>query len=318
MKFNFATSLIIAFILLQLQINAQIKKDPANSKQDPVSAATGTHDMLTDSISVKPKKNHFEIGLSYLTDNIYLGRKDSVRLPYLGPKIGYYDKSGFFAEVEAGFNTSSTNGGLDLITLASGYSFTAGNYEGQFTASKFFYSSKSSNIKSETRGSIEYNNAYDLGFIKPSLQADVNFGPQTDYATTLGLEHSFYADHEKFEITPTVVSNASTQNYYSNYYKVRKYNPKRKTAPLPTGIASISGEVVGASSLKVLDYELQLPIHFETGKCTFGFIPTYALPVHPAELLITTKLNNGTTISKTSTEQLSNRFFGTLEMYIKL
>jgi hypothetical protein len=123
---------------------------------------------------------------------------------------------------------------------------------------------------------------------------------------------------EKLEITPTVVANAATQNYYSSYYKARKYNPKRKTKLLPTGVASISGEVLNASSFKVLDSELSLPIHYETGKCTFGFIPTYALPVHPAEVVITTTLNNGTSTTRTATEKLSNSFFGTLELLIKL
>ena len=310
MKFKFTVSLIFSLIFLCSQhSNAQDTSQLVNTKMKVPPLDTTT---------ARPKKSYVGLALSYVNDNIYLGRKDSLRVPYLSPKIGYYHKSGVFVEIETGFNTSSANSGLDLVTLAAGYAFESGNYDAQFTASKFSYSSSSASVKSEIKGSIEYINGYDFGFIKPTLQGDINFGSRTDYALAFGLEHSFYAAGEKLEITLTAVTNAATQNYYSSYYKVRKYNPKRKTKLLPTGVASISGEVLDASSFKILDTELSLPIHYQTGKCTFGFIPTYALPVHPAQVVITTTLNNGTNNTRTATEKLSNSFFGTLELLIKL
>lgn len=306
MKFTFTISLIF---LCSQHSSAQDTSQIVNLK--PKTAAS-------DSIAARPKKSYAGLGLNYVNDNVYLGRKDSVHVPYLSPKIGYYHKSGVFAEVEVGFNTSTVNSGLDLVTLAAGYALESGNYDAQFTASKFSYSSSSTSVKSEIKGSVEYMNGYDFGFIKPTLQGDINFGTRTDYAAAFGLEHSFYMAGEKLEITPTALTNAATQNYYSSYYKVRKYNPKRKTKLLPTGVASISGEVLDASSFKILDSELSLPIHYQAGKCTFGFIPTYALPIHPAQVVITTTLNNGTSTTRTATEKLSNSFFGTLELLIKL
>jgi hypothetical protein len=302
-------------ILLNLSATAQEKNE--NIKKDAIPVPSQDSAAVADSLKAHPKKSYAGLAFSYVNDNIYQGRKDSLPVPYFTPKIGYYHKSGLFVEAAIGVNASSNNSGIDLFSFDAGYSFTAGNYEGELTATKLSYNSNSANVKSEMTGTLEYLNAFDLGFIKPTVQGAINFGTKNDYAASFGLEHSFYAINDKLEITPTAIANASTQNYYNSYYKARKYNPKRKAKLLPVGVASISGEVLNAAAFKVLDYELSLPIHFESGKFTFGLIPVYAIPVHPAQVVLTTTLNNGTVKTRTATESISNNFFGTLELLIK-
>src|SRR5436305_15254315 len=68
------------------------------------------------------KSSYFKLGLNYQTDNVYLGRKDSVKVPYLTPSIGYYDKSGFYISGSLSYLPSSGENRIDLFIIECGYS----------------------------------------------------------------------------------------------------------------------------------------------------------------------------------------------------
>jgi hypothetical protein len=306
--------LLVACSLFSIIFSGQII---AQENRDTAAQTTFSIVPITDSLKTREIKSYFQVGASYVSDNVYLGRKDSVALPYFTPSLGYYAKSGFFTNASFGFLTSASASRLDVVNLAMGYAFTKGNYDGELTGAKYFYSSQSTSVKSEVKASVEYLSGYDFGFIRPTLLATFNIGNKLDIAGSPGLEHTFSLLKDKGEITPTVLMNASTQNYYNDYYKVRRYNPKRKTKIPPNGVASISGEVLNAAAFKVLDYEFSVPLKYSFGKCEISFTPVYAVPVHPAEVAIITKLNNGTTNTKTGVEKLQNTFFSTLEFICK-
>lgn len=276
------------------------------SKQGEQSAQTD------NSSDHRHEKSYFKAGLSYMNDNVYLGRKDSVALPYITPLFGYYHKSGLFVEGSVGYLKSASQSRIDVVSLEGGYTFSAGNYDGEITASKFFYSSQSTSVKSDVKSSLAYFNEFDFGFITPTFTATLNFGNKTDIGGQFGLEHTFYAIDDKMDFTPTFTGNASTQNYYNNYYKNRRYTIKRKGKPPVAGIAAVSGTLLDASSFKVLDYEISLPINYKLGKFTFNFAPVYAIPVHPAQVEVTTTLANNSSSTKIHTEKIENDFFGTI------
>ena len=305
--------LFICTLIICFNSFAQADTTLANLK-DTVSQVSQTSDTggEKDSESNResnsnPKKSYFRAGLSYLSNNVYLGRKDSIPVRYLTPKLGFYTKSGFFVEGTAGELIDAKVTRLDMFSLAAGYSFSAGNYEGEVTGSKFFYNSQSSNIRSGVGASLEYYNSYDFNFIRPTISTTLNFSNKLDFASAFGLEHSFTLIEDKMDLTPTLVANASTQNYYNNYYKKRRNAAKAKASP--TAVASVSRQVLNASSFKLLDYEASLPINYEIGKLRLSFVPTYAIPVHPAEIEVTSLLNNGTDKVRTVSEKLSNSFF---------
>ena len=304
------SAVLFCTLLLHENTSAQEIKDSVLQKAtDSISQKNNIEVPVADRPLSDAAKSYFSFGASYTNNNVYLGRKDSVAVPYLSPKIGYYTKSGFFIEAAGGFIASGSNSRLDLFSFGGGYSFKKGNYDGAFTASKFYYNSQSTSVKSEVKGSVEYFNGYNMGFIKPTLLATLNFGNKTDFAGAFGLEHTFSLLGDMLEITPTAVANASTQNYYNSYYKQRKYSIARKGRLPPAGVSSISGEVLDAAAFKVLDYELSLPVNFETGKWTFILTPVYAIPVHPAEVIVTTTLNNGTSASIQAFEKIQNNFY---------
>ena len=254
--------------------------------------------------------SHFEAGLTYQSNDVYLGRKDSSVLPYFIPQFTYYHKSGLFASLSLNYLNSTTVNRVDLITLGGGYMFHTGDYEGQFTISKYFYNSQSSSIKSQISASLDYENSFDFGFIKPFVTGTLNIGGKLDVVALFGLEHSFYLASGKIDITPTFAMSGSTQNFYNDYYKKSRYNPKK--LKLQNGIASITGTVQNASTFKILDFEPTLPINFRFGKCTINFSPTYSIPIHPAAIAIQTQLNNGTVLNRTRTETLENSFYWTV------
>ena len=93
-----------------------------------------------------PVKSYGKLTLNYLTNSVYNGRQDSLKTPYLTPTLGYYAKSGFFADGSFSYLTRSGANRIDLATLEMGYDFSAGNFDGEVVGSKYFYNSASTKI----------------------------------------------------------------------------------------------------------------------------------------------------------------------------
>jgi hypothetical protein len=266
--------------------------------------------------STTPKKSYWQTGLSYLSDNVYLGRKDSVKIPYIMPTIGYYHKSGLYADATLGYAVVPGDYHIDMVSLEAGYALSAGNFDGQVSISKFYYSSQSFSVRSEIQENIVVDAAYDLHFIKPTFETTFNFGQATDYIVTWGLQHTFYAAKDAIDITPGVTMNSGTQNSYNSYYRHRKYSVTRKKGTVVNG--TIIATVVDPSAFKILDYEATIPINYTLGKFIFNFTPTLAIPVNPAQVSRARTPTGGATTTKVVTlEKLNNSFFWNLGVQFK-
>jgi hypothetical protein len=252
-------------------------------------------------------KSYFEAGFSYLSNNVYLGRHDSLKIPYLTPSFNYYNKSGFYAGTSLSYLASAGNSHTDLVELEAGYAFTSDKFSGVFSAEKDFYNSQSKNVKSETKGSLNGTISYDFGFIKPVLQGGIVFNTRDDYYAAFGLGHSFFLANDNFEINPSLLINASTQNYYNSYYSKRKFATKRKNQ---TGtVTTMKAYLPNVSAFKIMDYEFSLPVDYSLGKFIFDFTPTEAFPVNPNVVELTVTPPSGIPVTRTKTENLSNIFF---------
>jgi len=252
--------------------------------------------------------SHWQAGINYLSNNVYLGRKDSMSLPYITPGIGYYHKSGLFVSGSLSYVSSAAQSRVDLFELVAGYTFTSNKLDGEISFSKDFYNSKSYGVKSETKGSLDGSLSYDFGFIKPSIETGISFNKKPDYSVGFGLGHSFYAADDNLEIAPAFLLNASTQNYYSSYYSKRKYSLKRKKGNT-TGGATITAYLPNAAEFKIMDYEFSMPVNYTAGDFTFNFTPTLAVPTNPTIVVLTIKPVVGNSYTKTSTEKISNVFY---------
>lgn len=305
-------SICLSCFVLLLSTKSLKAQDSTSSVKDSLQSK------VSDSLSLEefkdsikkliPVKSYFQASITYLSNNVYLGRKDTAATPYITTMVGYYHKSGLYLNASASYLPTAGENRIDLVTVETGYSFKSGKFEGQASAAKFWYSSASYNIRSELKGSISFFGAYDFGFIKPTLTPMLNIGNKLDFALTMGAEHTFYLADDAIDITPTVNANASTENYYNSYYKVRKFSVKRKGVNV-TVKGYRSGEVINSAQFKLLDYEFTLPINYTIKKFTFNFSPVYAMPVNAAVIAVTTKKGNQAPTTKTSSEVLSNSFF---------
>lgn len=265
-----------------------------------------------DTVPVK-RKSHLKIEVGYLTDNVYLGRSDSVKIPYITAGLRYIHKSGLFAGVSA--NYLSTEGRTDMFELTGGYMMSKGNWDAEISGTKYYYNANSYSVNAETKGEISLYASYDLGFISPSITAGMKFSQATDYTTTLGLEHDFSFLNERLQLEPGIYVNAATQNYYNAYYEKRKYATNRKGVKKAVG--TITANTDDAAAFKILDYELTVPLEYTLRRFTIGITPVYAIPVNPNHINITVTTANATRY-RSYYETLSNRVYCSFDLTFKI
>jgi hypothetical protein len=160
---------------------------------------------------------------------------------------------------------------------------------------------------------LAYDNSYDFGFIDPALNLTWTFGNHIpDYQAAFVLQHQYSIGN--LNITPTATMNAATQNSYNSYYQNRRFSIPRNDGkpPLPANV-TVSGEVLNADKFQILDYELSVPVSYTAGNWTFSFTPTEALPVHPADIQATIKVDTNVK-TYTYKETLPNTFYFSLEV----
>jgi hypothetical protein len=256
--------------------------------------------------STAPKKSHWVAGLTYQNNDVYLGRRDSVAVPYLSPSFGYHDKSGFFITASASYLLTPGEQRFDAGSVEGGYSYESDHFNTEITAAKDFFSDQSFAVTSEILGRFSAHFSYDFDVIEPFVDIDANFGDKMDMAFGVGAEHSFSIIDKVLEIDPAFHVNMASQNFYNSYYGKRKYNPNRKNSNSST---SITAEIANAAKVQLMDYEFESPIEYTwRKKLKLNFTPTLAMPVNPATVTTTTKTSGGKNTT-TSTESLSNLFY---------
>jgi hypothetical protein len=251
--------------------------------------------------------SYFKFSLSYLSNSVYLGRKDSFVVPYIIPSISYHDKSGFFAEGSFSY-LASQQGQIDEGNLTAGYDFHSKNekFSGEIFATKYFVSQSSYAVSSEVKGSAGSYLDYNTGPITINGSAELSFSSNSDILLGFGLSHSFeFGKGNSWAIGPSAILNAGTENFYDSYFTKRKFSAKRKRRAV-----TVANVTVIKNSFSILDYELSAPLNYDGAKWGLFFTPTYSIPVNPVKY----SLNNGVTYQ---TEVLSNTFYAEVGVYIK-
>ena len=241
------------------------------------------------------EQTYFMYGAGYLSNNVYLGRKDSAALPYIGPYLGYHHKSGFYAKAHASYLPKKKVGRFDMFTAEAGYehSYTDHIVAGA-SAEKYFFNANTTSIRGKTSASTGIWGQYSNSWIQPQLSFDANFNKKsTDFVTGLQLDHDFVLSDGKMHIAPTVCMYAGTQHYYEEYL-VAGLLKKDKSLKLKKVLANAGGFVP-------LDYEISTKITWRPGKWLFTVTPLYAIPVSPSVITLP--------VIGTLTEKISNTFY---------
>ena len=180
--------LITAVFCLIFSTFIQAQDNPAVI-QDSLKKVTSSAD------STAPTPSHLELNLTWQSNDVNNGRKDSTVIPLITPKISYIFKSGFEIDLSVGYNTHETSPQVNQYTLDGSYSFNPGNYSGSVTLSGFIYNKQSGSTTSEQKGSLEYSNSYDFGFIEPSLALTWTFGNHIpDYQASPALQQQLISE----------------------------------------------------------------------------------------------------------------------------
>ena len=260
----------ISFSTLYTQ--AQLKPKSSNAGRD------STHIMLVAVNNPKnqdAEKTHLDAEFKYLSNQVYLGRRDSAALPYYIPTISYFHKSGLYASASLNYLKNSAVSRIDLVTLEAGYDFTKGKYEGKLSFTEFFYNSQSTSVTSELNSTLSYENNLDLGFLKSTVTGGLDIGAALDFVLFMGASHEFSLFNDKVEINPSFGMNIASQNNYNAYYKNKKFGSSHSSHGGQGSNTTVSGNIINANAFQIKDYELSVPISYSLGKCSLNFTPNY-------------------------------------------
>jgi hypothetical protein len=240
----------------------------------------------------------FKFGVSYMSNNVYMGRTDTVTTPVIVPDIKYTFKNGIYFTGDLFFIPTKPKQKLDGGSVAGGYDWDisdALSAGGSFT--KMFYSATSTQIASAISATINANINYDNDYLSPELNIDYNLndgGINNDFLISPALTHDFivvgvFGDADIFLIAPTVTLNAGTQNFYDSYLNKKKLRSRKLTA-VQTKL--LNQYVAQLGQFGILDYELSAPLEYKAGHFIFTFTPTYAIVENQLPKAIAAQLSN--------------------------
>lgn len=256
------------------------------------------------------EKSYFSLGLNFINDAVYLGRKDSISAPYLYPQLSYFNKSGFYVTGSFSYLTKSNQSRIDLFLGTVGYEFTSDKFRGDLSLTKYFFNDDSYNVISEVEADLTARVGYDFEVIDiaVSLSTFFNNGSGSDFFLSSELSHNFLNENGDFQISPTVGIFFGSQNFYEQYYINNRFGNGRGQGSgsgqgqSTGGGTSTSTSVVLNESEKfgLMALEFSAPIWYVVKPFTFMFLPVFVIPQNPATLTVDSTMYE---------EELENTFY---------
>jgi hypothetical protein len=241
----------------------------------------------------------FKFGLSYLSNNVFMGRTDTVKTPTIIPEVKYTLKSGIYFSGSLDYIPSKKKKKLDGGDLSAGYDLDITDDLSFGTAfSKLFYSSTSTQIASSVSSTFNVNFTYDIGdIISPTIGSDYSINKGTtanDVFVNAGLTHDFiiagvFGDADVLLISPTATVNTGTQNFFDAYLAKKKVKTAKLTVKQQ---ATLTKYVSQLGQYALLDYELSAPVEYKAGHFIFQFTPTYAIVENQLPKTVAAKISD--------------------------
>ncbi len=235
-------------------------------------------------------KSEWRFGLRYTSDYYYMGRSDSVKAPYLSPSIGYYHKSGFSVRGSLSYLTESGQSRIDLYTVSGGYDYYGKKLAVGASVYEYFFNSSSYVTQAEMTTYVNAYTGYDFSAFMLYADAGLGISNGVDLFLSAEINRTFYAIKNKLRITPSVLVNAGSQRYYSQYYSYRSSQTGygkgkghggggQPSAPMQTT------QIYAADKFEILDYEADLLVSYKIGKIRLFVSSTWTYPVNPATVI---------------------------------
>ena len=226
-------------------------------------------------------RSSFKVGANYLSNNVFMGRADTIKTPTLNPSLKFTFSNGIYLLGDVEFIGNRKKSKIDGGTIAAGYDFDIGdNMDGSVSFTKLFFNTNSTQVGSAITGTVSANLNYDIdGIITPTLGADYNFlkkGFGNDIVLNFGISHEFSIagsdDDALLTLSPALDVNSGTQNFYDAYLTVKKHRLLATSQQ-----AFNAAQKASLSRFTLLDYEFSMPLEFKPGRFIISFNPTYAI-----------------------------------------
>ena len=280
-------------------------------------------------VNLREKPCVIKAGMSYLNNYVYNGRSDSLKTPYFIPSLTVVYDSAFTINSNLYYLSQGEDKGLDFLELNASYEFeitkklSSGIY-----GTKYFYKGSSNAITGNINATIGANFGFDFNvfelnmgtyFLFTNGHTDVNFNP--------GIEREIiFGSSQAWKLRPSFYINFSTLNFYDGFSTQRASRKLIKNKTVNPNLASIEEiTTVVDKGMKLLDYELSLPLTYENKKWGISLESIIAFPqnpIHTNTQII--KLQNGRSqvISNKDSISFSERnlttiFYAQLNLFLK-
>ena len=251
----------------------------------------------TDSLISQDLKNngsYLSVDINYISDAVFMGRKDSITAPYLYPSMTYHHKSGFYGTGSLSYLTKSDQSRIDLFLISAGFDFTSKKLSGDISVTKYFFNEDSYNVISEVEADVSAYLTYDIDFMNIFVAASTYFNKNSssDFFLSSELSHDFITNDQKFQISPTAGIHMGSQNFYEEYYINNRIGSDRSSG---NGQGSGGGTTVETTTsisiqesekFNVMAAEFSLPMWYTSKSLTFSFLPALVLPQSKATILV--------------------------------
>ena len=237
-------------------------------------------------------KSYFSASINFISDAVYMGRKDSISAPYLFPRFTYHHKTGLYATGSLSYLTKSDEGRVDLFLTTLGYDFTVKKLSGDLSITKYFFNDESYNVISEVEADITANASYDFDILDASLSlvTFLNKGSSSDFFLSTEVSHSFLSQSRNFQVSPTIGVFFGSQNFYEEYYISNRYGGAKNKGPgqgMGGNTTVVESVVLNESeSFGLMAIEFSLPMWYVSKSFIFIGMPVFAIPQNPSTVTI--------------------------------
>ncbi len=245
------------------------------------------------------KTSYLSTSVNYISDAVFMGRKDSISAPYLYPSVTYHHKSGFYGTGSFSYLTKPDESRVDLFLASAGYDFLVGNFSGDFSFTKYFFNEASYNVISEVEADISSNLRYDFGnIVNVALDASFYFNKNSssDFFLSSELSHDFLTTDYKFQFSPTIGVHFGSQNFYQEYYNYNRLgngdrgSGKGNSATTTTTTMVTTVSIQESEKFNLMAVQLSFPMWYSHKAMSFSLVPILVLPQNEATIVADTSV----------------------------
>lgn len=250
----------------------------------------------------KEKKNKFSIETEYTNNQLYNGRYDSVVIPYQSLTF-QYEYKGLKLSTTAYYYIQKKI--IDLYEIDASYTFNLSKkFSLDITGSKYFYDSKTNNVKNTITANLGLNLNYDFNIFNSSINTSYLIGNKNDINIAMSLSKEIDLNSNKitFLIEPNLTMEASTLEYFNA--NITKKAVRQAFSNLEFELSTTSN----IKGLNILDYQLGLTTTIGIKNLEITFNPIFIIPVNPITTTTTIKnLKTGRILREIETTPISER-----------